>query len=101
MVGWLGFGAAAATPLGWVVAAGLLSGGAYYGVIQQARRYSGSRVELIPKFINTPLDLLGASLLDLIGGLALQLARIDGSISEPELAKLREHFITEWRFDDG
>lgn len=96
LLSWVGLGAAATTPIGWVVAAAVASGGAYFGVVKLARKYSGSRVETIPKFINTPLDLLGASLLDLIAGLATRLASIDGEVVEAEKQTIAKHFIEEW-----
>jgi uncharacterized tellurite resistance protein B-like protein len=100
--GWLsavGLGAAAATPIGWVVGAALATGGAYYGVTRLFKSYYGSRVDVIPKFINTPVDLLGASLMDMIGGLIYKLAQMDGEISEPERAAIKTYFIDEWGFD--
>ena len=39
----LGFGAAAVTPVGWVVAAAIASGGAYYGATRLMSRPSGTR----------------------------------------------------------
>jgi tellurite resistance protein len=95
----VGLGTAAATPVGWIAAAGLVSGGAYYGVTRLFGRYSGSRVDMIPKFINTPIDLLGASLLDLIGGLAVRVAHIDGHFDDTEREAIKQHFIAEWGFD--
>lgn len=96
----LGIGAAA-TPIGWVIAASVLTGGAYYGVTRLFRTYNGSRVEVIPKFINTPVDLLGASLLDLIGGLSVKIAVMDGTLSADESAAIRDHFIEEWGFNQA
>lgn len=96
--GAIGLGTAA-TPIGWVVAAAIVSGGAYYGVMSLAKRYRGSRVEEIPKFINTPIDLLGASLLDLMGTLAVKLAEIDGSHDDDERQVIREYFLHEWGYD--
>ncbi|MBS0505522.1 MAG: TerB family tellurite resistance protein [Proteobacteria bacterium] len=89
----------AVTPVGWIVAAAVASGGAYYGVRRLFRGYAGSRVQTIPRFINTPIDVLGASLLDLIGGLAVSVARMDGHFSKAERASIAQHFTSEWGFD--
>jgi uncharacterized tellurite resistance protein B-like protein len=100
--GWLsaiGLGAAAATPIGWVIGAAVASGGAYYGVTQLFRGYGESRVETIPKFINTPIDLLGASLMDLLGAFAVKVASIDGNIDEQEVDVIKQYFITDWGYD--
>ena len=98
---WLGLGGAAAavTPLGWVVATALVSGGAYYGVMKWMNGGPDTFVDTIPKFITTPIDLLGAQLLDLIGALALQVAAIDGHIDPRERATILDHFVEEWGFD--
>lgn len=94
----LGVGAAATTPIGWVIAASVVTGGAYYGVTRLFRSYNGTRVDVIPKFINTPIDLLGASLLDLIGSLSIKVAFMDGKFTEDERDVVREHLIEDWGY---
>lgn len=93
-----GFGAAV-TPVGWVAAAALASGGAYYGVTRLFKGYENSRVDVIPKFLNTPIDLLGASLLDLMGSLSLKVAAMDGEVDPREIAVIRDHFVHDWGYD--
>jgi len=88
-----------ATPVGWVVAAAVASGGAYYGVMSLAGKYTSSRVEKIPKFLNTPIDLLGATLFDLIGGLALKVAILSNDIDEVERDSLVDYFVEVWGID--
>lgn len=95
----IGIGAAAATPVGWVVAAAAATGGAYYGVTRLVRRQAGEMVDTIPRFINTPIDLLGMQLLDLIGALALRVASIDGVIAPAERVSIERHFVEEWGYD--
>ncbi|MFK5980707.1 MAG: TerB family tellurite resistance protein [Rhizobiaceae bacterium] len=100
--GWMsaiGLGAVAATPIGWVIGAAVASGGAYYGVTRLFRGYGQSRIETIPKFINTPIDLLGASLMDLLGAFALKIAAIDGTVDEREIDLIKQYFVTEWGYD--
>lgn len=97
--GWLsaiGLGASAVTPIGWVIAAGVVSGSAYYGVTRVMRRFSAGRVMEIPQFINTPIDILGANLVDLIGPLALRVAHIDGVLDPREMRVIETYFIKEW-----
>ncbi|TNC74920.1 TerB family tellurite resistance protein [Rubellimicrobium roseum] len=95
----LGLGAAAVTPVGWVAAAAVATGGAYYGVTRLLSSYSGSRVQVIPTFINTPIDELGMSLLDLMGTLAVKLAEIDGRFDAEERAAIRDYFVKDWGYD--
>lgn len=99
VLGWLGFGVAAATPVGWVVAAAVASGGAYWGVTRAIGSFSGSRVEVIPKFLNTPMDLLAISLCDLIGALAARVSAIDGQVVEAERTAIIDHFVADWGLD--
>ena len=94
----IGIGAAAATPVGWVVAAAVATGGAYYGVTRLVRTQTGEMVDAIPRFINTPIDLLGMQLFDLIGALAVRVASIDGSIAPTERSAIERHFVGEWGY---
>lgn len=93
------FGLGAVTPVGWVVGAGAVAGGLYFGVSRLCRAYYGSRVEEIPRFLNTPIDVLGASFLDLVGSLAIKVAAIDDGVHESERRVIAEYFIDEWGFD--
>ncbi|WP_444462685.1 hypothetical protein [Rhodobacter capsulatus] len=43
-------------------------------------QYGDKRVAKVPAFINTPIDLLGATLVDLIGTLAVKLAEVEGRL---------------------
>ncbi len=95
----LGIGSTAMTPIGWVVAAALASGGAWYGVTRLFKGYEDSRVDVVPKFLSTPIDLLGASVLDLIGSLALKVAAMDGQIDPNEVTAIRDYFVHDWGYD--
>lgn len=44
----IGIGAAAATPVGWVIAAAVATGGAYYGVTRLVRNPTGNMVDTTP-----------------------------------------------------
>jgi uncharacterized tellurite resistance protein B-like protein len=87
------------TPVGWVVGAAAAAGGLYFGVNRLFRSYYGSRVEEIPRFLNSSIDVLGASFLDLVGSLAIKVAAIDDGVHDQERAVIREYFTDEWGFD--
>jgi uncharacterized tellurite resistance protein B-like protein len=91
--------ATAATPVGWIVAAAVVAGGGYYGANRWFSDKTGAFVDTIPKYINTPIDVLGAALIDLLGSLALRLAAIDGRIDPSERECILEHFVQDWGFD--
>ena len=96
MLSLIGIGTAV-TPIGWVVGAGVVAGGAWVGISKFLKNASTSRVTVIPDFINTPMDVLGLGLFDLIAPLALKVANVDEYIDDLE----RNHicvippFITE------
>lgn len=99
--GWLsviGIGVAT-TPVGWVIAAAAATGGAYFGVTRLVRKQMDTMVDTIPRFINTPIDLLGMELFDLIGALAVRVALIDGDVDPAERQAIVHHFIDEWGYD--
>jgi len=99
--GWLaaiGIGTAV-TPLGWVVAAGVVTGGAWLGVSRYLKNVSGSRVTVIPNFINTPMDVLALGLFDLIAPLVLKIAVIDGDFHKTERDLIESYFVKQWGYN--
>lgn len=95
----LGIGAAA-TPIGWVIAAGLFTGGAWVGISRYVKNNTSSRVTVIPQFINTPIDVLALALFDLIAPLALRVAIIDGEIHESEKISITNSFVNDWGYNE-
>ncbi len=99
--GWLatlGLGAAV-TPVGWVLGAAVASGAACYGVLRLFRTYEGTRVQKVPAFINTPIDVLGAALFDLMASLAIRVAMEAEEVDDAERATIADYFISEWGLD--
>jgi uncharacterized protein (DUF697 family) len=96
----LGIGAAV-TPVGWVVEAAVASGAACYGVLRLYRGYEGTRVKKVPAFINTPIDVLGAALFDLMASLAIRVARQAEEVDDAERAAIADYFIAEWGLDSA
>ncbi|MDO6478450.1 TerB family tellurite resistance protein [Shimia thalassica] len=89
----------AVTPIGWVIAASVATGGAYFGVMRLMKGLDEDRVEVVPKFINTPIDVLAVGLFDLVAPLALKIAAADGRVSDEERTVIGSYFIDEWGYD--
>ena len=94
----IGIGAAV-TPIGWVVAAGVVSGGAWFGITRHLKKASASKVTVVPNFINTPLGVLALGLFDLMVPLALRVADSDGRIEVARRQQIDDYFVGEWGFD--
>jgi len=62
------------------------------------RKQTDAMVHTIPRFINTPIDLLGMELFDLIGALAVRVASFDGEVDPSERNAIARRFI-EWGYD--
>lgn len=94
----IGLGGVAATPIGWVVAAGVLSGGAWYGITRYLKGLSRDRVTVVPAMISTPMDVLALGLFDLLAPLALKVAAMDGPVGAAERDAIARHFIATWGY---
>ena len=95
---WLGL-ATAATPIGWVVAAAAVCGTAYYGASRYFAEGESEFVDQIPKYINTPIDLLGFSLFGLIGGLSVRVVESKGCLDPHSRKVIMDHFCKDWGYD--
>jgi len=96
----IGIGAAV-TPIGWVVAAGVVSGGAWFGITRHLKKASASKVIVVPNFINTPLDVLALGLFDLMVPLALKVAASEGRVDAARRQQIDDYFVGEWGYDVG
>ncbi len=95
---WFGLGTAV-TPIGWVVAAGVLTGGAWYGITRHLKKFSADKITVVPNFINTPLDVLALGLFDLMVPLALTVASVDGRVDTPRRQQIDDYFVGGWGYD--
>ena len=94
----IGLGAGAVTPIGWVIGAGLAAGGAYFGVRKLLDNTKDKMVDVIPKHINTPLDLIGVELLHRMLPLGLKVASADGQIIDSEMEAIADHYEKDWGY---
>lgn len=89
----------AATPIGWVVGAAIAGGGAWVGITRYLQSLEQTRTKVVPEFINTPLDVIGVALFELMSSLALKVAHVDGEIHPAEMEKIEKWFVAEWGYD--
>ena len=94
----LGIGATAATPIGWVIAAGVASTAGYYGISRYLRSGREDRVDVVPKWINTPLDALAVVMFDFFAPLGLKAAYADGLVTDSERQCIENYFVSEWGY---
>jgi len=87
------------TPTGWVAAAGVSGAAAVLLTRKLLNSISNEVVTEIPNFINTPLDVLAASLTDILAPVLLHIANSDGEFCEVERNHIRQYFINEWGLD--
>ena len=97
----IGLGATAVTPVGWVIAAGVISGGAYMGVSHLFEKTKDNGLIVVPKYINTPLDVIAVALIELMLPVSLKIANADGKIQESELNTIHIYFSGEWGYSSG
>ncbi|OMH32082.1 TerB family tellurite resistance protein [Motiliproteus sp. MSK22-1] len=98
MLAALGIGTAV-TPIGWVIAAGVVGGGTWLGITRYIKNSSKDKVTVIPNFINTPLDVLALGLFDLLAPLSLKVADIDGKTDNAEREVIYKYFVDQWGYD--
>lgn len=94
----LGLGNPVTAPL-LVAAIAIGSTAVYFGATRRWKKFSDDRVVTIPKFLNTPLDLLAANMLDLMALLAFKVSSADGQITVDEIETIEDYFVSEWGFD--
>jgi len=97
----IGLGAAAVTPIGWVIASGVLFGGAYAAASRLLERSKETGLVVVPKYINTPLDVLAVALVELMLPVSVRIANADGSICTRERESIRSFFVVEWGYNEG
>ena len=100
ILAWLGLGAAATTPVGWVLAAGALTGGAYYGLRRVLKLLRKKSTVERPRYINTPLDVIANQLLGLMLPLSIWIAKSDDEdVSGEEMEHIVSFYFDEWGYN--
>ncbi|MCX2983409.1 hypothetical protein EYC98_21325 [Halieaceae bacterium IMCC14734] len=97
----IGIGFTAATPIGWVIAAGVISGGAYVGVTRMFEKSKDTGLVIVPKYINTPLDVIAVALIELMLPVSLKMAHTGGGMTSAERKAIEAYFADSWGYSSG
>jgi hypothetical protein len=97
----IGLGATAVTPIGWVIAAGVISGGAYAGVSHLLEKSKATGLVVVPKYINTPLDVIAAALIELMLPVSLKMAHSSNGMGSAERKSIEAYFTNSWGYSSG
>lgn len=97
----IGLGAVAATPMGWIIAAGVISGGAYAGVSHLLEKSKDTGLIVVPKYINTPLDIIAAALIELMLPVSLKMAHSGNGMGSAERKSIEAYFTNAWGYSSG
>lgn len=87
------------TPVGWIAGAGALSAVLAYGLMQAKGKAKEATTITIPNYLNTPLDLLGQTVLSLILPATVKMALVNGRLCEKERKVLSDYLAQEWGFN--
>jgi len=87
------------TPVGWLAAAGAGGTAAVLITRHVLQSFKKDSVTEVPNFINTPLDLLGASICDFMFPILLKIAFADGECAIDEEEHIKSYFIDQWGFN--
>ena len=98
VAGWLGLGLTSMTPVGWVIAAGVVGGVATRGAYVGYSKLRKKLIEEVPRQINAPLNVLASAVIGFLMPVAVKLALSDGNVDDRERRKIRDYFVTEWGY---
>jgi len=87
------------TPIGWIAGAGALSAVLAFGLMKAKGKLKDSTTIKIPKHLNTPLDLLGQTVLSLLLPATIKMALVDGHLCDTERKLLGDYLAQEWGFN--
>ena len=85
-----------ATPVGWISAAGIAGGAAVFGLKKLLSTAHNNVVDEVPKYINTPLDLLASNLINLMLPAMLYISNSDEEYHDLEQEIIVNYFVSEW-----
>ena len=95
----LGAGLFVTWPIEWIGLAGAGGLGAVFGGKKLLNRAKKNCVDEVPKFINTPLDLLSISVFEILAPISVKIAKSDSEFCEEEIEYILNYFLNEWGYN--
>lgn len=84
------------TPIGWISVAGIGGGAAVYGLKKLLSTAHKNVVDEIPKYINTPLDILANNIISLLLPAMFYVSKSDDELHDLEKQTIVDYFCGEW-----
>ena len=84
------------TPIGWLAAAGVAGGAAVFGLNRLIKKAKKGAVDEVPKYVNTPLDVLATNMVNLMLPPMVYISGADGTYDEREREIVIRHFVEGW-----
>lgn len=86
-------------PIGWIAIAGIGAGSLAYGARQISKKADDKAYSKVPKYINTPLDILGENLIDLFLPICIKVALVDGEFIKKEKETIVNYLSIQWGYN--
>lgn len=86
-------------PIGWMAIAGIGAGSLAYGARQMSKKADDKAYNKVPKYIKTPLDILGENLIDLFLPICIKIALVDGEFIKKEKEVIIDYLSTQWGYN--
>lgn len=84
------------TPIGWIAAAGVGGGAVVFGLQKLLKKAKKSAIDEVPRYINTPLDILAANLVNLMLPPMIFVSGVDSEHKDTERETILNYFVEEW-----
>ena len=98
----LGIGLAS-MPVGWFIGAATLGTAGFFGLKKATDSFfKGAEDELVtkvPKYLNTPLDLIGLSIATLMMPVSIKMGQADGNFCAVEREQVLKYFTDSWGYN--
>ena len=90
----------ASTPVGWIAGAGAAGMVGVIGLKKFFNKANAKAIDSIPKFLNTPLDVVALNISQIIFPPAIRMACVDNDFCSAERDVIKSYFVGEWGYNE-